>query len=200
MKETVIAQTVTAAKNQREGSLQDEDDLSNTVASIIIESNVDTASKVLKTVNDVSKDTEADLSLGIVSKIPDQKNYDSKLEILVTVSKAAENELDEFLNKSVDDVSTDEDLKIVSDIILKSKKVLSEKLIDTANSNESNSKKITKALVNIINENPDKAVEIINKNKKTKVISETIKTKIESDSAVTIKDFNNVFDTNISPN
>tara|TARA_A100001234_G_C12638046_1_gene390824 strand:- start:1235 stop:3571 length:2337 start_codon:yes stop_codon:yes gene_type:complete len=200
LKETVIAQTVTAAKNQREGSLQDEDDLSNTVASIIIESNVDTASRVLKTVNDVSKDTEADLSLGIVSKIPDQKNYDSKLEILVTVSKAAENELDEFLNKSVDDVSTDEDLKIVSDIILKSKKVLSEKLIDTANSNESNSKKITKALVNIINENPDKAVEIINKNKKTKAISETIKTKIESDSAVTIKDFNNVFDTNISPN
>ena len=55
-------------------------------------------------------------------------------------------------------------------------------------------------MVNIINENPDKAVEIINKNKKTKVISETIKTKIESDSAVTIKDFNNVFDTNISPN
>ena len=48
--------------------------------------------------------------------------------------------------------------------------------------------------------NPEKAVEILEKNKKTKKLSKIIKTKIENGDAITGEDFDDVFDTNISPN
>ena len=48
--------------------------------------------------------------------------------------------------------------------------------------------------------NPEKALEIINKNKSTNTVTETIKNKIENGEAVSTDDFEDVFDTNVSPN
>ena len=45
-----------------------------------------------------------------------------------------------------------------------------------------------------------KKVDIIEKNKNTNAVTETIKTKIENNEAITSEDFDQVFDTNISPN
>ena len=45
-----------------------------------------------------------------------------------------------------------------------------------------------------------KANEIIEKNKNTNTVLETIKTKIENNEAITTDDFEEVFDTDISPN
>ena len=55
-------------------------------------------------------------------------------------------------------------------------------------------------MIQLIKTNPEKAVEIIEKNKNTKTVVDTIKTKIEKKEAVTTKDFDDVFDTNVSPN
>ena len=52
----------------------------------------------------------------------------------------------------------------------------------------------------VIKKNPEKAVEIIEKNENTKSVVETVKTKIENDEAITTEDFEDVFDTNVSPN
>ena len=54
--------------------------------------------------------------------------------------------------------------------------------------------------MDIVEENPDKAVEIIENNKNTNTVVDTVKTKIENNEAVTSEDFEDVFDTNVSPN
>ena len=83
---------------------------------------------------------------------------------------------------------------------LNSKGTLSNKLIDSANTNEESKKKITEVIVDIVQENPEKAVEILEKNESTNTVTETIKTKIENNEAITSEDLDQVFDTNISPN
>ena len=77
---------------------------------------------------------------------------------------------------------------------------ISNKLIDSANKSEENKKKITEVIVDIVEENPEKAVEIIEKNENTSTVTESIKTKIENNEAVTSEDFDEVFETNVSPN
>ena len=57
-----------------------------------------------------------------------------------------------------------------------------------------------KLIVNIVEKNPEKAVEIIEKNQNTNTVTETIKTKIENNEAITTEDFDDVFETNVSPN
>lgn len=48
--------------------------------------------------------------------------------------------------------------------------------------------------------NPEKAVEIIERNKNTNTVLEVVKSKIENKEAITTDDFEDVFDTNVSPN
>ena len=112
--------------------------------------------------------------------------------------------MDESINKimeiAVEQAETENDIEKVKNIVENSKGTLSNKLIDSANKNEESKKKITEVIVDIVEENPEKAVEIIEKNENTTTVTETIKTKIENDEAVTSEDFEDVFDTNVSPN
>ena len=73
-------------------------------------------------------------------------------------------------------------------------------LLNSANNNEATKKKVSEVIVKIVENNPEKAVEIIENNKNTNTVTETIKTKIENNEAVTTEDFKNVFETNVSPN
>ena len=61
-------------------------------------------------------------------------------------------------------------------------------------------KKVSEVIVKIVEKNPEKAVEIIEKNQNTNTVTETIKTKIENNEAITTEDFDDVFETNVSPN
>ena len=92
------------------------------------------------------------------------------------------------------------DLEIVKNIVENSKGTLSNKVLDSANKNEETKKKVSEVIVDIVQENPEKAVEIIENNQNTNTVTETIKTKIENNEAVTTEDFEEVFDTNFSPN
>ena len=105
-----------------------------------------------------------------------------------------------MMEKAVEQAETENDIEKVKNIVENSKGTLSNKLIDSANKNEESKKKITEVIVDIVEENPEKAVEIIEKNENTTTVTETIKTKIENDEAVTSEDFKDVFDTNVSPN
>ena len=91
-------------------------------------------------------------------------------------------------------------MELVTNIVENSKGTISEKVINSANKNNESKKKITEIIVNIIEKNPEKAVEILEKNENTNTVLETIKTKIENDEVVTTEDFEDVFDTNVSPN
>ena len=94
----------------------------------------------------------------------------------------------------------EEDLEIVTNLVENSKGTLSNKVLDSANNNEATKKKVSEVIVKIVEKNPEKAVEIIEKNQNTNTVTETIKTKIENNEAVTTEDFEDVFETNVSPN
>ena len=205
IKEKVIEQAIDAAKNQQENlnegeSLSVEDDLTDVVADIVTKADNDTAAKVLETLNNVSDETDSKLSLSVVENLTKKDNYEEKIEILSVTSTAVDDSINKMLEKAVEQANTNEDIEKVKDIVENSKGTLSNKLIDSANKNQESKKKITEVIVDIVQENPEKAVEILEKNKSTNTVTETIKTKIENEEAVTSEDFEDVFDTNVSPN
>ena len=88
----------------------------------------------------------------------------------------------------------------VKTIIENSTGTISDKIIDTAN-NKKNKETISNIIVDIIKTNPEKgAVEIYCENQKIQTVVDTIKTKNRKKEAVTTKDFDDDFDTNVSPN
>ena len=200
IKDTMIEQTIESAKNQQEGTTEETEDFSNTVAEIVTKADNETAAKVLETLEEVSKTTDSKLSLNVVKNLTKQENYEEKLEILSVTSEVVENNITKLVEKAVEDAKTEEDLKEVTNIVENSKGTLSDKIIESANNNEESKEKIQKVIVDIIEKDPEKAVEIIEKNESTNAVTETIKTKIENNEAITSKDFDKVFDTNVSPN
>ena len=199
-KNNIISQTVEAAKNQEEGNITDELDLTNVIAKIITSSDYETSGKLIQAINDSTQNDDLKLSLNIVNNLTKQENYEEKLEILSISSSITENNITKLIGKAVENVSSEEDLELVTNIVEKSKGSIGDKIIDSANKNEANKEKITKIIVKVIEKNPEKAVEIIEKNKNTNSVLETIKTKMENGEAVSPDDFEEVFKTNVSPN
>ena len=199
-KEAMISQTIEAAKNQAEGTSNDETDLTNTIAEIVTKSDTATAAEVLEILEDVSNESESKLSLSVVSNITKQENYEEKMEILSVTSPIVEQSINKLIEKAVENATSEEDLDSVTNIVENSKGTIADKVINSANKNEENIKKITEVIVNIIEKNPEKALKIIEKNKNTNTVIEAIKSKIENKESVTAKDFEEVFTTNVSPN
>jgi hypothetical protein len=205
LKEKLIQQTIDAAKDQQENliegqTLSIEDDLTDVVADIVTKSDNDTASKVLETLNEVSKETNSKLSLSVVENLTKKDNYEEKIEILSVTSSVVDESINQMMENAVQEATDEDDIEKVKNIVENSKGTLSNKLIDSANKNEESKKKITEVIVDIVQENPEKALEILEKNENTNAVTETIKTKIENDEAVTTEDFVEVFDQNVSPN
>ena len=88
----------------------------------------------------------------------------------------------------------------ITNILENTKGSVADKFINSANKSKANKKKITEIIVNVIEKNPEKAIEIIEKNKNTNTVLETVKTKIENNEAITTDDFEEVFYIDISPN
>ncbi|MDA9752591.1 FecR domain-containing protein [Candidatus Pelagibacter sp.] len=205
IKDKVIEQTIDAAKNQQENLIEGEvllieDDLTDIVADIVTKANNNTAAKVLETLNEVSEETDSKISLSVVENLTKKDNYEEKIEILSVTSTVVDDNISKIMEKAVEQANSENDIEKVKNIVENSKGTLSDKLIESANKNEESKKKITEIIVDIVEENPEKAVEIIEKNKNTTTVTETIKTKIENNEAVTSEDFEDVFDTNVSPN
>jgi len=199
-KETMITQTIEAAKNQAEGTSTDEIDLSNTVAEIVTKSDLGTSTKVLETLNEVSEDSESKLSLSIFSNLTKQENYEELIEINSVTSLRFEDGINKLSENAVSNASSEEDLQKVEDVLENSKGTVGDKIINSANKNEENKKKIKEIIIKVVEKNPEKAVEIIERNKNTNTVLEVVKSKIENNEAITTDDFEDVFDTNVSPN
>ena len=199
-KENMINQTIEAAKNQAEGSSTDDIDLSNTIAEIVTNSDNETAAKVLESLEEASTNSDSKLSLSVVSNLTKQENYEEKMEILSVTSSVVDQTINKLIEKAVENASSEEDLELVTDIVENSKGTIGDKIVNSANNNEESKKKITEVIIKVVEKNPEKAVEIIEKNKDTNSVLETVKTKIENNEAVTTEDFKEVFDTNVSPN
>ena len=199
-KENIITQTIQAAKNQSEGTSTDDLDLTNTIAEIISNSDSGTTSKILEELSNASQGTESKLSLEVVNNLTKQENYEEKMEILEATNPSIGNSISNLIEDAVKNATSEEDLELITSIAEKSKGTIGDKIINSANQNEASKEKITKIIVKIVEKNPEKALEIINKNKSTNTVTETIKNKIENGEAVSTDDFDNVFENNVSPN
>ena len=199
-KENIITQTIQAAKNQSEGTSTDDLDLTNTIAEIISNSDSGTTSKILEELSNASQGTESKLSLEVVNNLTKQENYEEKMEILEVTNPSIGNSISNLIEDAVKNATSEEDLELITSIAEKSKGTIGDKIINSANQNEASKEKITKIIVKIMEKNPEKALEIINKNKSTNTVTETIKNKIENGEAVSTDDFDNVFENNVSPN
>ena len=199
-KENIITQTIQAAKNQSEGTSTDDLDLTNTIAEIISNSDSGTTSKILEELSNASQGTESKLSLEVVNNLTKQENYEEKMEILEVTNPSIGNSISNLIEDAVKNATSEEDLELITSIAEKSKGTIGDKIINSANQNEASKEKITKIIVKIVEKNPEKALEIINKNKSTNTVTETIKNKIENGEAVSTDDFDNVFENNVSPN
>ena len=198
-KDNMISQTIEAAKNQEEGNIVDELDLTNTIAEIITGADNETASNLLQAIDDIIQKDDSKLSLNIVNNLTKQENYEEKLEILSISSSTTENNITKLIEKSVDSASSNEEINLVIDIITNSKGTIADKMINTANANQESKKKITNIIVELVDKNPEKALEIISKNQ-NKTTTEEIKSKIENGDAITSEDFDDIFENNVSPN
>ena len=199
-KENIITQTIQAAKNQSEGTSTDDLDLTNTIAEIISNSDSGTTSKILEELSNASQGAESKLSLEVVNNLTKQENYEEKMEILEVTNPSIGNSISNLIEDAVKNATSEEDLKLITSIAEKSKGTIGDKIINSANQNEASKEKITKIIVKIVEKNPEKALEIINKNKSTNTVTETIKNKIENGEAVSTDDFDDVFENNVSPN
>jgi len=199
-KENIITQTIQAAKNQSEGTSTDDLDLTNTIAEIISNSDSGTTSKILEELSNASQGTESKLSLEVVNNLTKQENYEEKMEILEVTNPSIGNSISNLIEDAVKNATSEEDLELITSIAEKSKGTIGDKIINSADQNEASKEKITKIIVKIVEKNPEKALEIINKNKSTNTLTENIKNKIENGEAVSTDDFDNVFENNVSPN
>ena len=188
-KELVISQTIEATKKQVEGDLDDDIDLSSLVSKIIMNSNEDTAVKVLETLNDQAKESDSNVSLKIFVNLAKEENFDDKLENISKQSLISENIVEEMIEKSIDDIKNDKDVTLIKDIIKDSGDFLIQKVIGI----DKNKLKIDKIIDKIIKEDPIKAKKIIEEKKEKKIIEEIKKPK-------KIKKIEDVIDENISPN
>ena len=73
-------------------------------------------------------------------------------------------------------------------------------MIKSGQDNEKSKNKVIKIITELVEKNPEKAVEILEKNEKTKDLANNIKTKVENNEAINVNDFDQVFENNISPN
>ena len=197
----LITQTVEAAKNQADGISTDDVDLTNTIAEIVTKSNTATAAKMLESLDEVSTSLgNSKLSLSVVSNLTKQENYEEKMEELSSSSSIVEKNINNLVEKAVENASSEEDLGLVSDIVENTKGTIADKIIDSANKNSSNKKKIAEIMVKVVEKNPEKAIEIIEKNDDTNNILNEIKTKIENGDAISTDDFEDVFNSDVTPN
>ena len=73
----MIEQTIESAKNQQEGTgIQEEEDLTSIVSDIIVNTDTETAAKIIDEVNEI--ETDSNLSLKVISGISEKDS--EKLE------------------------------------------------------------------------------------------------------------------------
>ena len=88
----------------------------------------------------------------------------------------------------------------IINIVEKSESIVIDKMIKGGQDNEEGKNKVIKIITELVEKNPEKAVEILEKNRKTKDLAKNIKTKIENKEAINADDFEKVFRNNVSPN
>ena len=199
-KNDLIENSVETAKKQQEGEIVDDNenftsslDYTKVITDIVTSSDSDTATKVLEQVDDIETDT--DLKLDFLSELDDKS-----VDILSSVSNQNDEIISNLVSDAVDKVNDENNKEKLNKILNESEGTITDKIIEAANDNEKNKDTVSEALVDVAETNIDKLVEVLEGNTNANEVVEVLKDKIEQEEAVTIDDFEEVFEQNISPN
>lgn len=191
-KETIITKTIKAAVEQSKENLKEDTDLSSIVGKIIIKTNNQTAIQILENFNEQTKDVDTNLTLKVFINISKEKNFEDKLESISEQSDIADNLVEKTIERALEDIENNKELREVKDIILESGDYLTTKIIEIDQKTKKENKlKIQKIIVDIIKEDPIKAKEILE-------IVDNIEN--EENKLKRVKEIKDVIDQNITPN
>ena len=169
VKDVMIKQTVESAKNQKEGTgIQEDENFTDIVSEIIVNTNTDTASKVIEEINEI--DTETNLSLEVISGISEKDS--GKLNELSDNNKE---QMDELTTDAVQKAeNTSEDSQLIANVVAVVNDDLVNKVVEevskTTDEKQTLSAKVLKAIVDT---EPSK-IENINEETKTTIIKQTL--------------------------
>ena len=166
----MIEQTIESAKNQQEGTgIQQLQDMTSIVSDIIVNTDAETAAKIIDEVNET--ETDSNLSLKVISGISEKDT--SKLDTLSENNKEQIEKLTETAVQNAENTAEDSQLianvvSVVNDELLN---IMIEEVSKVAiDEKQSLSAKVLKAIVDT---EPDK-IEIINDDVKETMIEQTI--------------------------
>ena len=112
VKDVMIKQTVESAKNQKEGiGAVEEENFTDIVSEIIVNTNTETASKVIEEINEI--DTETNLSLEVISGVSEKDS-----EKLNELSENNKEQMDELTIDAVQKAeNTSEDSQLIANVV-----------------------------------------------------------------------------------
>ena len=197
-KNQLIENVVEVAKKQKEGDVEDTTDFTEVITNIVANSEIDTASKVLEEVDKI--ETDSDFKLDFIEELNEEENFSEKADILSATSVKNDEFLTNIINEAVQRADDEEGIEKLTGIINDSEGTIIDKIIESGNLNLENKEKINEALTNIADNNPNKLIDIIENSEGANETVEELKNKVENNEAITLDDFEEVFDRNVTPN
>ena len=212
----LIENAVDAAKEQQEGGIfeEEETNYSDLIADVIVNTDTDTASQVLEEINNT--DTKSDLSLQVLNDLQGKENFNEVINEISETSEGNEDIVSNIIEDAIDDAIDNNDSKAITDIIEESEGDLTEQIIENvveeAKENEESNELLTDAIEEVVEENPNKVIDII---KNDDAINEIIKNiddpitdpkkpldpkKPKGPKDPKSNDYKTVYDNNVSPN
>ena len=170
------------------------------LSKVILKSDSDTISSALDSINEKSDNSESKLALKVLEELVEDEFFEQNIEIITTTSITINDKIDEFIENVIDSTESEDDINILTKIVTKSKSIILEKTFNIADEKEESLEKLKLVTVKIIKKDPEKAIEIINKNKQKKLIKDIIKTDVDLDDAINLDDIDEVYKENLSPN
>ena len=193
-KTSIIDQMTQVAFDQDQGLIEEQEDMSNIIANIIMRTENEISTEVIDSIAKFLKDSDSKLSLKVVINLSKFDNFENKLEIISEQTLIDSDNVEKLIAEAINSIDRDSEIEIVKNIIKESDKFLIKKILEIEKKTNKKSKlNIEKLIDKIIKEDPIKAKEITEDNKEKEIIEEPIKPK-------KIKEIKDVIDQNISPN
>jgi len=164
-KTSIIDQMTQVAFNQDQGLVEEQEDMSNIVANIIMNTEIETSTEVIDSLSKFLKDSDSKLSLKVVINLSKKDNFENKLESISEQSLIDSDNVEKLIAEAINSIDRDSEIEIVKNIIKESDKFLTKKIIEIEKKTNKKSKRnIEKLIDKIIKEDPIKAKEITEDN------------------------------------
>ena len=193
-KTSIIDQMTQVAFDQDQGLIEEQEDMSNIIANIIMRTESEISTEVIDSLAKFLKDSDSKLSLKVLINLSKFDNFENKLEIISEQTLIDSDNVEKLIAEAINSIDRGSEIEIVKNIIKESDNFLTKKILEIEKKTNKKSKLNIKKLIDkIIKEDPIKAKEITEDNKEKEIIEEPIKPK-------KIKEIKDVIDQNISPN